>query len=104
MEQKIGTICPPNLYSYFENKSLIDNIDNTSFNLTISLCSHLSGTVSQFVNYFIDGDFENASKLSDSIFAEGYSMYCTRDLESAKSYCKERYEEEPNKKYGLIAS
>lgn len=97
-------ICPPNLYSYFENESLIDNIDNSSFNLTISLRSHLSGTVSQFVNYFIDGDLENASKLSDSIFDEGYSMYCTRDLESAKSYCKERYEEEPNKKYGLIAS
>ena len=97
-------ICPPNLYSYFENESLIDNIDNSSFNLTISLRSHLSGTVSQFVNYFIDGDLENASKLSDSIFDEGYSMYCTRDHESAKSYCKERYEEEPNKKYGLIAS
>ena len=97
-------VCPPNLYSYFENESLIDNIDNSSLNLTISLRSHLSGTVSQFVNYFIDGDLDNASKLSDSIFAEGYSMYCTRDLEAAKSYCKERYEEEPNKKYGLIAS
>lgn len=97
-------ICPPNLYSYFEDGSLIDNIDSSSFNLTISLRSHLSGTVSQFVNYLIDGDLENASKLSDSIFAEGYNMYCTRDLESAKSYCRDRYEDEPNKKYGLIAS
>ena len=83
---------------------MIEDIDNSSFNLTVSLRSHLSGTVSEFVNYFIDGDLENASKLTDSIYNEGYSMYCTRDLETAKSYCKNRYDEEPNKKYGLIAS
>ncbi len=97
-------ICPPNLYSYFEDEPIIDEIDNSSFNLTISLRSHLSGTVSKFVNYFIDGDIENASRLTDSIYEEGYDMYCTRDLETAKSYCRNRYEEEPNKKYGLIAS
>ncbi|WP_295617598.1 DNA/RNA helicase domain-containing protein [uncultured Methanobrevibacter sp.] len=31
-------------------------------------------------------------------------MYCTRDLDAAKEYCKNRYAEEPNKKYGLLAS
>lgn len=52
----------------------------------------------------MDGDIENAAKLSQSIYAEGYNMYCTRDLDAAKSYCKNRYLNEPNKKYGLIAS
>lgn len=97
-------ICPPSLYSYFEEESLIEDIDNSSFNLTVSLRSHLSGTVSEFVNYFIDGDLEDASKLIDSIYDEGYDMYCTRNLETAKSYCRNRYKNEPNKKYGLIAS
>ena len=97
-------LCPPNLYSYFDNESLIEDIDNTSFNLTVSLRSHLSGAVSEFVNYLIDGDIENASKLTESIYDEDYHMYCTRDLETAKSYCRNRYEDEPNKKYGLIAS
>ena len=97
-------VCPPNLYSYFEDDSLVENIDNKNFNLTISLRSHLSGTVSEFVNYFIDSDLENASKLIDSIYNEGYHMYCTRDLETAKSYCRDKYEDEPNKRYGLIAS
>lgn len=97
-------ICPPKLYTYFENQTLIEDIDNSNFNLTISLRSHLSGTVSKFVNNFIDGDLENSSKLTDSIYDGGYNMYCTRDLEAAKSYCRNRYEDEPNKKYGLIAS
>ena len=71
-------------------KKMIDEIDNSNFNLTISLRSHLSGTVSEFVNYFIDGDIENASRLTDSIYDEGYSMYCTRNLEAAKSYCRNK--------------
>lgn len=96
-------LCPPNLYSCFGDQTLIENIDNSSFNLTISLRSHLSGCVSDFVNYFIDGDMKNASKLSDNIFTKGYNMYCTRNLESAKSYCRKVYKDS-NKKYGLIAS
>lgn len=97
-------ISPSKLNPIFKNQSLLDNFDTESFDLTVSLRSHLSGEVSNFVNYIIDGDIENASKLSESIYSEGYNMYCTRDLEAAKEYCKNRYLEEPNKRYGLIAS
>lgn len=96
--------CPSKLNSIFENQLLIDNFDKESFDLTVSLRSHLSGTVSKFINNLLDGDIENAAKLSKSIHAEGYNMYCTRDLDVAKSYCKNRYKNEANKKYGLIAS
>ncbi|WP_158499607.1 hypothetical protein [Methanobrevibacter olleyae] len=37
--------------------------------------------------------------MGESIFAEGYNMYCTR-VETSKSYCRNRYKNEPNKKYG----
>ena len=97
-------VCPPDLFSFFDKKSLIDNFDNGSFDLSISLRSHLSGDVSEFINYLMLGDIDNALKLSDGIYTEGYNMYCTRNLEKAKSYCKNRYFDEPNKKYGLIAS
>ncbi|WP_298523163.1 DNA/RNA helicase domain-containing protein [uncultured Methanobrevibacter sp.] len=96
--------CPPKLTAIFKDQFLINTIDNESFDLTVSLRSHLSGNVSRFINYLIDGDIENAADLSKSILAEGYDMYCTRELEAAKSYCENRYKNEPNKKYGLIAS
>jgi len=96
--------CPHKLDSYFSDHKLLDNIEKDSFDLTVSLRSHLSGTVSEFVNYLMAGETEKASQLTDEIYDEGYNMYCTRNLEAAKDYCKERYAEEPNKQYGLIAS
>lgn len=102
--KKWEIVCSSKLNLIFKNQVLLDNFNNETFDLTVSLRSHLSGEVSQFVNYIIDGDIENASKLSKNIYSEGYNMYCTRDLESAKKYCKNRYSEEPNKKYGLLAS
>ena len=96
--------CPQKLDEYFKDHKLLDNIEKDSFDLTVSLRSHLSGTVSEFVNYLMAGEIEKASHLTDEIYAEGYNMYCTRKLEDAKDYCKERYAEEPSKQYGLIAS
>lgn len=96
--------CPPKLTHSFKNQLLINDINIESFDLNVSLRSHLSGSVSKFVNYIMDGDIENASKISKNIHDEGYIMYCTRDLDMAKYYCKHRYLGEPNKKYGIIAS
>lgn len=97
-------VCSPKLFDVFSDQKLIEDIDNSTFDLTVSLRSHLSGAVSQFVNYLIDADIDSAAELAPSIYAEGYNMYCTRDIEVAKSYCKNRYCEEPDKKYGLLAS
>lgn len=102
--KKWELVYPPKLTSIFENQFYIDNFDCTSFDLTVSLRSHLSGAVSKFINYLIGGDIDSASKLSQCIYDEGYSMYCTRDLNAAKEYCKNRYSQEPDKKYGLLAS
>ena len=97
-------VCPPKLFSFFDNDLLITEIGNESFDLTVSLRSHLSGDLSRYVNYIMSGEIKKASNLSKSIYAEGYNMYCTRNLEDAKSYCKNRYFKEPEKRYGLIAS
>ena len=97
-------ICPPKLFSVFEKQNILDNVDNSSFDLTVSLRSHLSGTVSEFVNLLIDGEIEKAASLTNEIYGENYNMYCTRNLESAKEYCRNRYAEEPEKRFGLISS
>ena len=52
----------------FEDQEFIENIDDSSFNLTISLRSHLSGRVSDFVNYFIEKKLQKPnSSIEDEI-------------------------------------
>ena len=96
--------CPQKLDSYFKDHKLLEDIDKESFDLTTSLRSHLSGTVSEFVNYLMEGEIDKASKLVPSIYKGGYEMYVTREIESAKDYCRQRYAKEPTKRFGLIAS
>ena len=96
--------CPPKLDQNFTNHTLIENINREAFDLTISLRSHLSGTVSKFINHIMNGEISDAAKLGNLIYDEGYDMYCTQDLDKAKEYCKDRYQEEPDKKYGILAS
>ena len=42
--------------------------------------------------------------MTKDIYAAGYSMYYTRDLDVAKQYCRQRYEGAENKRYGMMAS
>ena len=103
-EKEWEIVYPPKLSEIFKKESLKENINDEVFDLTISLRSHLSGDVSDFVNYLIEGNIEEASKLSGKIIRQKYEMYCTRNLTKAKKYCKGRYIREPNKRYGLITS
>lgn len=95
---------PPKLSGTFEKESLKENINDKVFDLTISLRTHLSEEVSDFVNFLIEGNIEKASEISKSIISQKYAIHCTRDLKIAKDYCKRRYKKEPTKRYGLIAS
>ena len=97
-------VYPPKLSGIFEKRCLKENVNDEVFDLTISLRSHLSGDVSNFVNYLIEGNIEEASELSERILSEGYTMHCTRNLKKAKKYCKRRYKDAPTKRYGLIVS
>lgn len=36
--------------------------------------------------------------------ASGWCAYLTRDLAVAKQYCRDRYQSQPNKRYGIVAS
>ena len=70
----------------------------------MSLRTHLAGDVSKFANALVDGDIVTAKSLSDGILKQGFGMYVTRDLNHAKRYLRERYRNEPTKRFGMIAS
>ena len=97
-------ICPDKLVDFFPDKKVIENENRTALNLSMSLRTHLAGDVSKFANALVDGDIAAAKVLSEEIIKQGFGMYVTRDLNHAKKYLKERYRDEPSKRFGMIAS
>ena len=97
-------ICPDKLLEVFPGKNIIENKNRSALNLSMSLRTHLAGDVSKFANALVDGNIALARSLSDGIIEQGFGMYVTRNLNHAKKYLRERYNDEPNKRYGMIAS
>lgn len=97
-------ICPDKLLGVFPGKNIIENDNRSALNLSMSLRTHLAGDVSKFANALVDGDIALARSLSDGILKQGFGMYVTRNLNHAKRYLRERYQNEPTKRYGMIAS
>lgn len=97
-------ICPDKLLATFQGKKIIESKNRPALNLSISLRTHLAGDVSKFANALVDGEIATAKALSDGIIKQGFGMYVTRNLNHAKRYLQERYQDEPTKRYGMIAS
>ncbi|MGV3570607.1 MAG: DNA/RNA helicase domain-containing protein [Ramlibacter sp.] len=94
--------CPPKLQSTFtagEKVNVAQVLD-----LSQSLRSHLAEDVQQWIGYVLNGAFRDARRLAPRLTAQGFHVYLTQDLEHAKSYVRQRYEGEREKRYGLVAS
>ena len=93
--------CPEKLSAYFveENTKI-----TPEFNLTKSLRTHQALSLLLWVKYLLDNEIENANKISKQLFAEQYPIYITRNLDLARKYLHQKYEDEPVKTFGLIAS
>lgn len=81
-----------------------DPIIDESLNLTTSLRTHQAMTLQAWVENLLDNKIERAAQLANQLMQEDYPIYITRDLDQAKKYLHERYKEEPEKTYGIIAS
>jgi len=84
---------------YEGNITYSDRLD-----LNTSLRSHIAEDVSQFATTLLGGSLDGAGKLIRNIYDQQFPIYLTRDLEKAKRYVRNRYFEDRNKRYGLIAS
>ena len=73
--------------------------------LDTELRFHLTKDVHRFVAQILDGcpPEENAKVLA-GLEQNGYHLRLTRDLATAKAYLQERYREQPDARFGLLAS
>ncbi|MDX1660765.1 MAG: DNA/RNA helicase domain-containing protein [Gemmatimonadota bacterium] len=76
-----------------------------SLNLDTELRFHAARSLHEWVETFItEGPTERAARLGDRLWEEGYRLLVTRDLETATAYAHDRFDEDPDARYGLLAS
>ncbi len=84
------------------------NLPNTTADSTLELKQtirfHLATCLYEFVERLLAGDQISSKKLSIELERNGYTLRISQDLNRAKSYLKERYSDNPDARYGMLAS
>ncbi len=81
--------------------------NTTSFNelnLTNTLRYHLATDLYDFVDHVLNGNVDGAKKLNENLEQNGFNFKLTHDLDLAKQYLYDRYKDNNDARYGLIAS
>ncbi|WP_372384260.1 DNA/RNA helicase domain-containing protein [Vibrio sp. BS-M-Sm-2] len=93
--------CPPALEHHFQFMSSNRVRVNPLLNLDQSLRAHSASLYPKWVEGVLNDKPDVA--LAKQTIKDGFNIYLTRDLEKAKRYCLNRYQN-TNKKYGLLSS
>lgn len=58
-----------------------------------------------FVESLLENEpIEKTKRIAENLEKQGYHLRITRSLEEAKGYLRERYREDPNARFGMVAS
>ena len=90
-----------NLFEVLPNPVVIE----PTLNLDRELRFHLAKNVHRFVAQVLEGNpaVENAA-IAQQLNLDGYHFRITRDFAAAREYLQKRYKDEPERRFGLIAS
>lgn len=94
----------PNQLSVHMSGDVVPYYEHSELHLDAELRFHMAKEVHRFVDNVLTGApaDHNASILAG--FADDYAVRITRDIETAKSYMRERFANEPDARYGIVAS
>lgn len=93
--------CPPALRHHFQFLSSDRVRVNELLNLDQSLRAHSASLYPKWVQDILNGT-PNV-EIAKQTIEDGFNIYITRDLDKAKRYCRNRYQN-TDKKYGLLSS
>ncbi len=99
--------CPDQLVPQMriESTSARPPLPDGRLNLTTEIRFHLSKDVHAFVAGLLGGKpTPELSSLAASLEQSGYHLRVTRNYEKSRNYLRQRYENEPDKRFGVIAS
>ena len=77
---------------------------NKVLELTTTIRFHLATRLHDFVEHLLNGESEDAQKISFELEKNGYNLRLTHDLQKAKDYLSSRYDKNPDARFGMIAS
>ena len=79
-------------------------IEANELDLNKSLRSRRAEDLHDWVANLLEGKLSKASQLAQNVIASGFQILITRDLDETKTYIRERYKDQPNSRYGILAS
>lgn len=93
--------CAPKLAPIFDRHDVkvADVLD-----LTVSLRSRRAEELHAWVADLLDGRLAASARRATAIRSQDFTMYVTRDLDDARRYLHDRYDDEPDKRFGLVAT
>ncbi|MHB8967642.1 MAG: DNA/RNA helicase domain-containing protein [Thermoleophilia bacterium] len=95
---------PPSAKTVFAGSS-ISQTSNNALNLDTEIRFHLASDLHDFVADLLDNhDINKNRKRAEQLESDNYHLRITRNIDTAKSYLRERYGEDPDARFGLIAS
>lgn len=86
-------------FSSLENVYLKKDLE-----LSTTIRFHLATQLYEFVEFVLEGQADHAKEISLGLEKQGYHLRMTHRLDNAKQYLLQRYSENPDARYGLIAS
>ncbi len=94
---------PPRAISDFG--VLSQTVVDDRLHLSGALRFHFAGGVEQYAADLVDGaQPDELARRAASLEREGFHLRITRDLDVAKQYLRDRYSDDPDARYGLMAS
>jgi hypothetical protein len=92
---------PPRFKHEFPNHevTVIEKLD-----LSKSLRSRRAEDLHDWVANLLEGRIADASRQAHRIIASGFQIHLTRNLEEARKFIRTLYQDEPGKRYGILAS
>ena len=95
---------PPEMANWFSRVDF-EAAPNLSLNETIR--SHFASNLHEYVARLVESPTSSTSELQSlagCLEREGHDLRITRDLDIAKNYLRDRYQDNPNATFGLVAS
>jgi DUF2075 family protein len=98
--QEWEIFCPPDLADTLSGSvTTFDDLD-----LGLSLRSRQAANLHDWVAALLGSELREAEGIAAGRWRETFPMYLTRDLGEAREYARERYSNDPDARYGLLAS
>tara|TARA_Y100000588_G_scaffold294258_1_gene314128 strand:+ start:2341 stop:4269 length:1929 start_codon:yes stop_codon:yes gene_type:complete len=95
----------PNIEEIGAQFDQLQNVQHeSSLELSETIRFHLATRLYEFVENVLDGNSENAKKISIELEKNGYNLRLTHILDRAKSYLFKRYDKNSDARFGIVAS